>query len=283
MPYQATVYMVLIASPRDVTEERKGITEVVYAWNAINSNDLGIVLLPVMWETHSAPEMGDRPQAIINRQLVKSCDILIGAFWTRIGTHTGKAESGTVEEIYQFIKDGKPVMIYFSSKPVTPDKLDHEQYKRLMSFKKECQGMGIIEQYGSIDELREKLNRQLTKIIRDITDRPIITQTGATNLLDNDRKTEQGLDKSGEQVHIIQDGFVLDRQKVDILKYLADNIDRSFSAERLTKVLNVSKIKMQYHIELLVEHDYLHKLIGAPPEYKLAKKGRAYLIENNLI
>lgn len=121
MPYQATVYRILIASPSDVTSERKAIPDVIGAWNATHSEDYSVVLLPVMWETHSTPEMGDRPQAILNKQLVASCDLLVGAFWTRIGTHTGVSESGTIEEIEEIRKAGKPVLLYFSSQPVVLD------------------------------------------------------------------------------------------------------------------------------------------------------------------
>jgi len=59
--------------------------------------------------------MGDRPQAILNKQLGEISNILIGIFWTRLGTHTGQAESGTVEEIEEFMKAGKPVLLYFSN------------------------------------------------------------------------------------------------------------------------------------------------------------------------
>jgi len=99
MPFPATVYQILIASPSDCVEERRAIPEVIYSWNACNSDAFRVVLLPVMWETHSWPELGDRAQSIINKQIVKNCDILIGAFWTRLGTPTGVSESGTVEEI----------------------------------------------------------------------------------------------------------------------------------------------------------------------------------------
>ncbi len=168
MSFEAVVYRVLIASPSDVVAERKAIPEVLFAWNAVNSAELGIVLLPVMWESHSLPEMGDRPQAIINKQIVKDCDILIGAFWTRIGTHTGVAESGTVEEIEEFLSSGKPVMLYFSSAPVVLDSVEPEQYQKLTAFKKKCQTEGLIENYSSVAELREKLNRHLTTKIRSI-------------------------------------------------------------------------------------------------------------------
>jgi hypothetical protein len=57
MSYKAEVYKVMIASPGDVNEERKIIREVLSEWNAVNSEMRKIVLLPVGWETHSAPEI----------------------------------------------------------------------------------------------------------------------------------------------------------------------------------------------------------------------------------
>jgi len=168
MSYKATVYKILIASPSDVADERQTIPEVIHSWNATNSEELGVVLLPVKWETHSTPEMGDSPQTIIDKQLVEGCDLLIGAFWTRIGTPTEIAESGTVEEIEKFVKAGKPVMLYFSSKPVVPDSIDAKQYERLKSFREKCQKGGLVDQYAEISELREKLSRHLIKAVRDL-------------------------------------------------------------------------------------------------------------------
>jgi hypothetical protein len=129
MPQPGLIFRVLVASPGDCAQERKIIPEVIAAWNAVNSLSTAAVIEPVRWETHARPEMGDRPQAIINKQLVRHCDLLIGAFWTRLGTPTGDAESGTAEEIEEFRKAGKPVLLYFSSAPVVPDSLDMEQSK----------------------------------------------------------------------------------------------------------------------------------------------------------
>jgi hypothetical protein len=135
MSYDATVFKVMIASPGDVGVEKNIIREVIHEWNAINSDTRHIVLLPVSWDTHSAPAMGDRPQEIINKQVLKGCDLLVGVFWTRIGTPTGKNPSGTVEEITEHIKNGKPAMIYFSVAPVVPDSIDADQYAKLNEFR----------------------------------------------------------------------------------------------------------------------------------------------------
>ncbi len=104
MAFDAKVIKILIASPGDVEEERSVIPEVISRWNNINAESTSVVLLPVKWETHSAPRLGDCAQGIINNQLVDSCDMVIGVFWTRLGSPTGVSESGTAEEIECFIK-----------------------------------------------------------------------------------------------------------------------------------------------------------------------------------
>ncbi|CAE6760633.1 hypothetical protein R69776_03354 [Paraburkholderia nemoris] len=161
MSYRATVYKVLIASPGDVPGERQIIREVLHEWNAVNSEKRGIVLLPVGWETHSSPEMGDHPQALINKQLASACDLLVGVFWTRLGTPTDQYMSGSVEEIEEHIKASKVAMLYFSSAPVELDSVDHEQYSRLKAFKESCKTRGLFEPYSNLGEFKDKLYRHI--------------------------------------------------------------------------------------------------------------------------
>jgi len=169
MTYSATVFNVLIASPSDVPAERQAIAESLHEWNALNSESTSKVLLPVMWESHSAPSMGDRPQGIINELVVKSCDMLIGAFWTRLGSPTGTEDSGTVEEIKWFLKHKKPVMLYYSDGLVHPSKIDKNQFDKLEEFKKSIRNQGIQESYSSVDELKTKLSRHLTIMTRGVS------------------------------------------------------------------------------------------------------------------
>jgi hypothetical protein len=127
----------------------------------IHSDSRRIVLLPIGWETHSVPAMGDRPQALINKQILKDCDLLVGVFWTRIGTATGEYESGSVEEIEEHIKAERPVMLYFSNSPVLPDSVDADQYARLKLFKDSCKPRGLYESYSDLGEFRSKFYRQV--------------------------------------------------------------------------------------------------------------------------
>jgi hypothetical protein len=161
--YKARVFEVLIASPSDVASERRIIRDVVSEWNAVNAKDRHIVLMAIGWETHATPEMGDRPQAVINKQLLKDADLLIAAFWTRIGSPTGVAASGTVEEIEEHIRAGRPAMIYFSAAPVRMDSTDQEQYSALKAFKQSLRERGLIEEYEDLSEFRAKLTRQLAQ------------------------------------------------------------------------------------------------------------------------
>lgn len=184
MSYQATVYRIFIASPSDVVEEREVIPKVIHSWNAANSLYHKVMLEPVKWETHATPEMGDRPQAILNKQLVEKCDILIGVFRTRLGTPTGEAESGTLEEIEEFRKVGRPRMLYFWSVPLESKDIDKDQYDKLLEFK--AQIKGLVYSYKTIDELKERLQNHLMQTIYDVHKLPIKISKEAE---DGERKT----------------------------------------------------------------------------------------------
>ena len=168
MPYNARVYRILIASPSDVEEEREIAVRVIQEWNDLYSHTRQVVLLPLRWETHTAPDYGTRPQEIINRAIVDQCDLLLGIFWTRIGTPTGEADSGTLEEIERVANAGKPVMLYFSKIGIDPDKVNLDQMARLKSFKEQTYSNALIESYKSHIDFRDKLAKQLELKVRDL-------------------------------------------------------------------------------------------------------------------
>lgn len=135
MTFEATVYRVLIASPSDLDEDRKAIADAIHEWNSIFAAEREIMLLPVMWETDAIPETGGRPQGFINERLVKPADIIIGAFWTRVGSPTGVEESGTIEEIKEGLKAGKKVMLYFSENDWPRRLINTDQHQKLEEFR----------------------------------------------------------------------------------------------------------------------------------------------------
>lgn len=169
MPFESQTYRVLIASPSDLAEERQAATDAINEWNAQHAAAESVVLLPIKWETHALPTTGIRPQEAINRQLVRTSDLLIGMFWTRLGKSTGVAESGTVEEIDRFVARRKPAMLYFSDRPVNPTKIDTKQLEQLREFKTETHNKALAGSFASVEELRQALARDLMNQVRALT------------------------------------------------------------------------------------------------------------------
>jgi hypothetical protein len=101
-------------------------------------------------------------------QLVRGSDILIGMFWTKIGTNTGVAESGTVEEIDQFVAAKKAALLYFSSRPIDPNKIDIKQHWKLRSFKATTHKNALVGGFSTMFELRQRLPRDLVSWIREV-------------------------------------------------------------------------------------------------------------------
>ncbi|MBU1707635.1 hypothetical protein KKB28_06945, partial [bacterium] len=101
--------------------------------------------------------------------------------------------SGTVEEIETFRKAGKPVMLYFCTKPVVPDSIELDEYARLKDFKAQCVKEGLIEKYDDVGELREKLQRQITTTVRELrgTNLPISNVQGDEQISDNEITVQQ--------------------------------------------------------------------------------------------
>lgn len=162
MGFQANVLKVMIASPGDVATERGIITEELYRWNNANAVTRELILQPVKWETHSSPQMGAHPQAILNDHLLLDADIVVGIFGTRIGTATDEYISGSVEEIKKHVAAGKLAMLYFSHVPVDPNSIDQRQWTALQAFKEECRNGGLYAEYATHEQLRTDFGHHLT-------------------------------------------------------------------------------------------------------------------------
>ena len=171
MTYLATVIPVMIASPGDVAAERDVVRGVLHEWNDLYASTSSRVLLPVGWDTHAAPDLGGRAQELINTRVLKECDLLVGIFWSRLGTPTGLSESGTVEEIKEHHKAGKPTMIYFSTVPIAQhqlvDKRFQEDWDALQSFKAWCKNQGLYWEFDNLGDFRDKFRRHIQIMLRD--------------------------------------------------------------------------------------------------------------------
>jgi hypothetical protein len=166
MPFTCKTYRVLIASPTDLIKEREAASDAINDWNALYASAEQVVLLPIKWETHASPRSGVRPQEAINEQLVKDSDILVGMFWTKLGTKTGVADSGTVEEIDQFVAAKKPALLYFSNRPINPGKINLRQHRKLRKFQQETYEKALVGSFTSPGKLKQALVRDLLNEVR---------------------------------------------------------------------------------------------------------------------
>lgn len=162
MSYQATIIEILLAGPGDVVTERREIAGAIETWTRRNAHHLGIVMQPVMWETDTNPELGNDPQAIINRQLAGRCAAVIAVFATRLGTTTPRGASGTAEEIDRFAAEGKPVAVYFSRGQVDLAQIDESQLRDLKDYRGLLRSRGLYRDYTSIANLRILIDQLLT-------------------------------------------------------------------------------------------------------------------------
>lgn len=158
MPQPMTGVLVVIASPGDAAEERATVRDALADWNISRGRREGVSLLPWLWERHVVPRMGDRPQALINSQVVDQADIVVAFFDSKLGSATGVDVSGTAEEINRGIDMGKPVHVYFSEEDLPRD-VDEEQLAALRAFQKELQERGVLGSYSDSKDLAAQVVR----------------------------------------------------------------------------------------------------------------------------
>jgi hypothetical protein len=163
------VLRVFLASPGDTSAERDVARTAIARWNVNHAQHEGVVLLPVGWETDAVPEWGQHPQDILNVRLLDSCDALVGILWTRLGTPTPSGRSGTVEEIERFAATGKPVLLYFSRRAAELGAIDTDQLVAVREYEASCRDHALYDSFGDDAEFEVKLDRALTRIVRDHT------------------------------------------------------------------------------------------------------------------
>ena len=166
MSTNVRVYRIMIASPSDVTDERKIIKEAMEYWNYRYGLEYQIMFIPLLWEYDSYPAMGDNPQTLLDRQLCDRSDMLVAIFWSKLGTPTTSFPSGTVEEIYEHKDKGKPVFLYFNKAPLSQDH-DPKQFSKLRKFKEGIRDSALYCEYDDKKELKDIFIEQLRTAVKD--------------------------------------------------------------------------------------------------------------------
>lgn len=166
MAYSGVVRRILVSCPGDVPDTDLAIVrQAINQWNGVYGEQFGTAVIPIWWGHHAAAEYGEPPQAILNRQLVDSCDGCIAMFANRLGTETANAESGTAEEIQRFATAGSYVAILHSTRHVDPSKLDYRQASRLEEYLSNLQTKSLILRYSTDSELYQHVGNILVQAV----------------------------------------------------------------------------------------------------------------------
>jgi hypothetical protein len=171
MPETIQLYRVLLAAPSDVTQEHLIVEEIVDDWNVQHGQRMRVRLELTSWKTHSYPAAGTRPQALINRQFADSADLVIAVFFAKFGTPTGRAGSGTEEEINRAVRKKKPVMVYFCKKPGTNTSAETQRDQaRIESYQRKFGRKAQYGTYAEPEEFRKTLRNHLALVMNGIAE-----------------------------------------------------------------------------------------------------------------
>ena len=165
MAYSTLALHLLVSAPGDVPPADLAIVrKTISQWNLSLGRIVGLTVLPVSWTEHAAAEFGERPQAILNNQIVEESDLAIALFFDRLGTPTGEAKPGTAEEIDVLVKAGKSVAVLVSNAPRPPlsgGALDER--RRLDDYLKELRTSALLFEYSHEGELMGHINNFLSR------------------------------------------------------------------------------------------------------------------------
>ena len=173
MPRVTTNLRVFLSSPSDLAREREIFKSVVDEINQIPpESDVRLEL--VMWETDTFPSIGKDAQSVINEQIGDDYDIFVGVMWTRFGTPTPRAGSGTEEEFnraYERLSSNptqSKILFYFKdAPPESLSSLDLEQLKKVSDFKEQLQAKGLFWVYKSTEDFANAVRKHLSQHIKE--------------------------------------------------------------------------------------------------------------------
>lgn len=170
MSQSATLFRVMIASPGDVTHERKATCEAIYRWNSQHSLESNIVLLPLCWELDAPQGVADNAQELINEHLIPNSDMVVGIFKSKLGRRSANFLSYTIEEIKKHTDYGKQAILFFGKPARTSVSVtDAKAHLELLKFKEDIkQNIGkdaLYKEYRSVNEFNNNIYVWLEKAI----------------------------------------------------------------------------------------------------------------------
>lgn len=189
MPCTVSLHRVFLASPGDVDEERSIVSNVIMELNKTIASAQGIVLELIRWETDTFPNFGTDAQDVINSQIEQNYDVFIGILWSRFGTATSRASSGTEEEFLSAFHRWKQnleavtIMLYFKDSPIQPSRMDPDQIVKVLAFKKATSAQGgLHHSFNDANDFERALRVHLSGYMKSLASRSLPVEVNATEI-----------------------------------------------------------------------------------------------------
>jgi hypothetical protein len=162
------IIRVTLCAPGDVTKELSVVAQEIEEWNRLNwdATNCGIKLRH--WRTDAVPDLSERPQGVINQQLIDDSDLIVAIFWSRLGTPTGVASSGTEEEVRRAVAKGIRTFLYFSKLEPIPADADSAQLSKVENFRAEMISKGLAWSFQSRPRLKEDFRKHLAEFMHEM-------------------------------------------------------------------------------------------------------------------
>ena len=172
----------LISAPSDIEDrDIAAVYAAIRRWNVLYGASFASVIVPMHWGEHASSLHGQRPQSTLNQQLVDETDIVLAVFWYRLGSSTGEAVSGTVEELSRAADADKQVAILRCARDV-PHDAPLDQQMALRSFLDEMYPKSLILEYLNEHELGRHVDTIATRATTSVYATSRATITGSTGV-----------------------------------------------------------------------------------------------------
>ncbi|WP_154794122.1 DUF4062 domain-containing protein [Occultella kanbiaonis] len=167
---------IFVSSPGDVSDERRQCGEVIEELNTTVQAllpELDTQLEVIRWETDTHPDLTGSPQEVVDDQLPKDYDVFLGIMWSRFGTPTGTAGSGTEHEFlsarrgWETKRRPAHLLFYFCEASIPPKVAgEHaDQLKAVFDFRTELSNQGLVGSYEDRSRFSDTVRRDLVLVL----------------------------------------------------------------------------------------------------------------------
>ncbi|ELA7314474.1 hypothetical protein Q9Y10_000854 [Vibrio alginolyticus] len=280
MARSETIISVFVASPGDVSDERSALESIISELNRTWSRSLNLRLELVKWETDIHPGFGKYPQDVINQQLNDEYDIFIALFWSKVGSPTDVAESGTIEEFerayqkYKIDPSSLDIMVYFKDQAIPPSKMDFVQLQKLQSLKEQMgEKGGLYWTFDSTEDFENLLRGHLSRIAQSWSKKLSVKEP--PELIDGHQTVESLNDDSEDYglfdyIDIYEDrmanmtsalelmsdatnkiGVQFNRRTAEVSRLTSANADGSYDQREARKIIKLTSDDLTRYSEIL--------------------------------